>query len=312
MVARKLHPQPGGVYGYENSSLATFRRARDLGLRVVYDIPAPELRYSQALIDAELEKFPELRTPYDRYTARRKEPRIARRRAEWDLADLILVNSHFTRSTYARAGLDCSKALVATLGAPPPVSRDQALAGPPLERPLSLIMAGNFTVQKGAHYVLDAWRSAGLGRNAQLRVFGRVLMPDRILQPMPAGVEFLGSVPQSELFEHFGRADALIFPSLCDGFGMVATEAWSRGLPVITTDRAGVADLLKPGLNGLLIRPADSASIAEAVTWCLTHRSELRAMREAALATAAAWQWSDYRRLHASLLRNAGIFGPAK
>ena len=173
-------------------------------------------------------------------------------------------------------------------------------------------MAGNFTVQKGAHYVLDAWRSAGLGRNVQLRVFGRVLMPDRILQPMPAGVEFLGSVPRSELLEHFGRADALIFPSLCDGFGMVATEAWSRGLPVITTDRAGVADLLKPGLNGLLIRPADSASIAEAVTWCLTHRSELRAMREAALATAAAWQWSDYRRLHASLLRNAGIFGPAK
>jgi glycosyltransferase involved in cell wall biosynthesis len=310
MVARRLHPPPGGVYGYENSSLATFQRARDLGLRVVYDIPAPELGFTQALLDAELDKFPELRTPYHRYTSRREGPRVARRRAEWDLADLILVNSRFTESSYARAGLDCSKVRVATLGAPPPASRDQAIAGAPPDAPLTLIMAGNFTVAKGAHYVLDAWRSAGLGRHARLRVFGRVQMPDRILHPLPAGIEFCGLVSRPELLGHFGRADALMFPTLCDGFGMVATEAWSRGLPVITTDRAGAADLLKPGVNGLLIRPAESASIAEAVTWCLDHRTELRAMREPALATAAAWQWSDYRRLHASYLRNAGIYGP--
>ena len=153
-------------------------------------------------------------------------------------------------------------------------------------------------------------RSAGLGRYAQLHVFGRVVLPDRVLQPPLTGVEFHGSVPQAELLTHYGRADALIFPTLYDGFGMVATEAWSRGLPVITTDRAGAADLLRPGINGLLVRPADAASIAETVTWCLAHRSELRAMREPALATAAAWQWSDYRRLHAAHLRSAGIYGP--
>ena len=87
-----------------------------------------------------------------------------------------------------------------------------------------------------------------------------------------------------------------------------ATEAWSRGLPVITTDRAGAADLLKPHRNGLLIPAGDPAAIVACIEWCLTHRAELHAMREESLATAAGWQWSDYRRTLVSVLRDAGIF----
>jgi hypothetical protein len=33
-------------------------------------------------------------------------------------------------------------------------------------------------------------------------------------------------------------------------------------------------------------------------------------MREGALATAAKWQWSDYRKLHRSILQDAGLFSP--
>jgi glycosyltransferase involved in cell wall biosynthesis len=92
---------------------------------------------------------------------------------------------------------------------------------------------------------------------------------------------------------------------------MVVTEAWSRGLPVITTDRAGASDLLKTGENGLLIRAGDAQAIAEALDWCLSHRKELRAMRDASLATAQRWQWTDYRRRLAEVLREAGLFGSA-
>src|SRR5262249_26474359 len=100
----------------------------------------------------------------------------------------------------------------------------------------------------------------------------------------------------SRLMAEYHAADALVFPTLCDGFGMVVSEAWSRGTPVITTDRAGASDLLRPGYNGLLIPAADAAAIGGAVERCLSHRRELRAMREAAQATAANWHWSDYRR----------------
>ena len=89
---------------------------------------------------------------------------------------------------------------------------------------------------------------------------------------------------------------------------MVATEAWSQGLPVITTNRAGVADFLKDRQNGILIAAGDSHAIQGAIDWCLSHLSELRAMRESSLETAANWQWSDYRRKLAEVLRDSGLF----
>lgn len=311
-VARGLRAKLSAVYGYEHSSLATFQRARELGVRVVYDVPAPDSQFVHALLDREMEKFPELRTAYHRHTANREDRRLARRRAEWQAADVIFVNSKFTRDSYARAGLDCSKVHIVHLGSPPPIARDLALqGGGDSSAPLTLLWAGTFNIRKGAHVLLDAWRAGNLGRHARLRVFGSVSLPDRVVHPLPPGIELCGSIPRTELLEQYRSADALIFPTLCDGFGLVVTEAWSRGVPVITTDRAGAADLLRPNYNGRLIRAGDASAIVAELEWCLAHRAELRAMREAALASAAAWQWSDYRSLHARLLRDAGVFSKA-
>ena len=92
-----------------------------------------------------------------------------------------------------------------------------------------------------------------------------------------------------------GKEDALIFPTLSDGFGMVVTEAFARGLPVITTDRAGASDLVRTRENGLIIRAGDTEAILAALRWCLDDRAKLAAMSLAALETARSWQWSDYR-----------------
>lgn len=308
-VARRLHSGLTGVYGFEFSSLATFRRARVLGLKVIYEVPGPETRFVQGLLAAEMEKFPELRTAYHRHTAAREEERTARRRAEWQTADLIIASSSFTRDSYARAGMDVSKVRVVRLGAPAPAARREAIgAHNRTDGPLQFLWAGTFGIRKGAHHLLQAWKQGDYGRHARLLVFGSVGLPDRVLHPLPSGIELCGSVPRAELMEHYRRADALIFPTLCDGFGMVVNEAWSCGLPVIATERAGVSESLQPGVNGLCIRAGDADAIAAAIDWCLTHRNELRAMREAALATAGAWQWSDFRRAHAAALKEAGVW----
>ncbi|MEX2044700.1 MAG: glycosyltransferase family 4 protein, partial [Opitutus sp.] len=307
-VAKRLHAGLTGVYGYEFGALETFTRARQLGLRVAYDVPAPEPEFVHGLLASEMDRFPELRTAYHRHTARHEAGRTARRRAEWHAADVVIAASTFTRRSFDAAGLDVSKVRIVPYGAPPPVARDAALTGHESGRPPTFIWAGTFSIRKGAHHVIEAWRTSGLGRHARLQVYGAVTLPERVLHPLPDGITLYGSVPRNELMEHYRMADALLFPTLCDGFGMVVTEAWSRGVPVITTDRAGAADLLKPNRNGLLIRAGDPAAIGEAVRWCLDHRGELGAMREPALASAAAWQWSDYRRELAAALDAAGLF----
>jgi glycosyltransferase involved in cell wall biosynthesis len=113
---------------------------------------------------------------------------------------------------------------------------------------------------------------------------------------VPATVNISGTVPHAQLFEHYRAADVLVFPTLCDGFGMVITEAFAQGLPVITTNRAGASDLVRDKKNGLIVQAGSVSALVEALEWCLTHRAELRFMRRAALETAASWQWHDFRR----------------
>jgi len=311
LVSRGLHRGLTGVYGFEYSSRFTFERARGLGLRVAYDTPAPEPRFVRQVLETEVGRFPELRTPYHRYTARLEDERTAHRHAEWRCADVVIAASNYTKGSFVRSGFDVGKVQVIPYGAPPVAAGDEALRGgsAPDARP-TFLWAGTFGVRKGAHYLLDAWRAGEFGRRARLRVFGAVELPDRVLRPLPEGVELHGSIPRNELMARYRESDALMFPTLCDGFGMVATEAWSCGLPVVTTPCAGAADLLKAGQNGLLVRAADAGSIRETIDWCLSHRQELRAMREASVATARNWQWADYRRTLAAALRGAQLFGP--
>jgi glycosyltransferase involved in cell wall biosynthesis len=276
-------------------------------------MPAPESEFAHKVLDAEMARFPELKTPYHSYTAKLEGRRTEHRRAEWHLADVVIAASSYIKKSFAVAGLDVAKVRVIPFGAPAVAPKDSAFKGcRPLTDPPVFLWAGTFGIRKGAHYLIDAWRRADFGRHARLKVYGTVALPERALKPLPDGIELCGTVSRSELMAQYVASDALIFPTLSDGFGMVVTEAWSCGLPVITTDGAGAADLLKPSRNGLLIPAGSSDSIIEALDWCLQHRTELRSMREGARETAARWQWQDYRLSLARTLREAELFGAAR
>lgn len=296
-VARSLHSGLAGVYGFEYGSRRTFERARELGLRVAYEMPAPEPIFVQQLLQEEIRKFPELDTPYARHVARREAMWIAHRRKEWDCADLVIAASRFTADSYARAGWGAEKIRIVPLGAPEAVSGDAASKGGTGGKgKLRILWAGTFNIRKGAHYALEAWRIHKLGEVAELHVFGAQALPGRRLKDLPPNVTMHGSIPRERLLPEFERADALLFPTLCDGFGMVVTEAWSRGLPVITTQRAGAAERMEPGRSGWLIEPGSAEEIAGAIRRAAADRSALRAMRTGAREAALARTWADYRR----------------
>jgi glycosyltransferase involved in cell wall biosynthesis len=169
--------------------------------------------------------------------------------------------------------------------------------------------AGTFSLRKGAHYLLEAWHLLNAGRTATLDVYGQLQVPPCLSAAVPDTVNFHGSVPKPMLFEAYRSGDVLVFPTLSDGFGLVVAEAMAHGLPVITTDQAGAADLVSPD-NGRIVPAADPRALADALRWCLDNRERLQAMRPHALDTARRRQWPDYRReLIAALdtgLRRAG------
>lgn len=295
-VSRQVTPAYTAVYGYEHASLATFKAAKARGVACIYDVPAPEHEFVQTLLQQELETNPEANTPYYDYIKQHQQRRTQRRRQEWELADIVMANSNFTKASYAAAGLDTEKVRVLPLGAPPVVPAGVA-GGTSVSEPCRCLWAGSFSIRKGAHYFLQAWQQLQPGDQATLEIFGAMGLPASLVQDLPDSVQISGTVPRSQLFEIYQQADVLVFPTLCDGFGMVVTEAFAHGLPVITTTQAGASDLVRHGENGLVVPARDVEALTEALAWCITHRQDLKVMRKAALETAAHWQWSDYRRI---------------
>jgi UDP-glucose:(heptosyl)LPS alpha-1,3-glucosyltransferase len=68
----------------------------------------------------------------------------------------------------------------------------------------------------------------------------------------------------------FAAADAFVFPTVYDPFGLVITEAMASGLPVITSRAAGASELITSGIDGLL---TDEAWDADAIA---AHLGRLR------------------------------------
>jgi glycosyltransferase involved in cell wall biosynthesis len=291
-VARTMLEQCSAIYSYEYTCLESFQAAKQRGIARIYEVPSPDHDFVENLLHDELQRYPELTTPYRNYVHTKQAKRTHYRRQEWQLADVVIVNSQFTKRSYAAAGLDVSKVHVIPLGAPPVQAEIPECK---TQDGFRFLWAGTFSIRKGAHYLLQAWKQIQPS-HARLDVYGAMGLPSILLQDLPDSTYLLSTVSQSELFKLYQQADVLVFPTLCDGFGMVITEAFAQGLPVITTDRAGASDLVRHGENGLIVPAGNAEALAEAMNWCLTHPQELQSMREAARETAAYWQWSDFRK----------------
>jgi UDP-glucose:(heptosyl)LPS alpha-1,3-glucosyltransferase len=59
--------------------------------------------------------------------------------------------------------------------------------------------------------------------------------------------------PTFEIEKYYAAADLFVFPSTYDSFGMVLLEAMAAGLPVITSDRAGAAELIEHSTDGFVL-----------------------------------------------------------
>jgi glycosyltransferase involved in cell wall biosynthesis len=93
----------------------------------------------------------------------------------------------------------------------------------------------------------------------------------------PGMVQFPGFVQREELPCFYGLAEAFVFPTHSDPWGLVVNEAMACDLPVITSSVAGcAADLVTDGWNGRIVAPRDIAKVAIAMQE-LADKPQLRA-----------------------------------
>src|SRR5258708_18218399 len=79
-------------------------------------------------------------------------------------------------------------------------------------------------------------------------------------------------------------AMAVIVPSeWYESFGLVVTEAYAEGTPVLASNIGALAELVLPGRTGLLFEAGNAADLAARVSWACSHRDDLAAMGRQAL-----------------------------
>lgn len=282
-----------GFIGTEHQSLVSLQMARQLGKPGVVIFTSPHHTAYEKWVTPEYQRYPALATALGGVIAGRSQHRNARRDAEMKLAAFTLCNSGFTARTLIDGGGDPQRMIAVPLGCPA-VSELAPRSKAP--RPVRFLHSGRLAVNKGGLYLLEAWRQFGRTPGVELHLCGEVKLPNSLLQNLPNNVHFHGHLSVNDLEAAYDQADCLVFPTLCDGFGLVVSEALARGVPVITTTNAGAADLIRPQENGLIVPPADTGRLVEAFDWVMTHRRDLPSMSEAAWQTARNWSWAHFRR----------------
>ncbi|MDP7476848.1 MAG: glycosyltransferase family 1 protein [Candidatus Peribacteraceae bacterium] len=103
------------------------------------------------------------------------------------------------------------------------------------------------------------------------------------------GVEWRDYVPDAEYQTLLKTATILAFPSLYEGFGMQVLDALQRGIPVLTSDRGSLGEVV--GSAAVTIDPESEKSIADGITSLLENNDLYDQMVEAGPTQAAQFSW---------------------
>jgi glycosyltransferase involved in cell wall biosynthesis len=108
-------------------------------------------------------------------------------------------------------------------------------------------------------------------------------------------VRFEGWLSEGEIEGLWGLADAFVYPSLYEGFGLPVLEAMARGVPVACADTSSLPEVA--GDAALLFDPRSEPAIAQAVERLLGDPLLARDLRERGLARARLFGWERTARL---------------
>ncbi len=97
-----------------------------------------------------------------------------------------------------------------------------------------------------------------------------------------SALRFEGIMPSDQIRQRIAQAHLLLVPSRYDGWGIVANEALSVGVPVVISDMCGAAELIRPGENGYVFPSEDTDALAACLASYLSDPLQWSKMRQSA------------------------------
>jgi glycosyltransferase involved in cell wall biosynthesis len=238
---------------------------------------------------------------------------LARPRALARRADRVIVLAPPTRGQLVdRWGLDAARIEVIAPGvaaAPAPAAPAPAAPAPAAPAPAPsgpgpyFLAVGALEPRKAPDLLFRAFtaaRAQGLGASLVFAGSGRLAGELRA-----EGVTLLGHVGDAELDALYRGAQALVMPSLLEGYGLPVREALARGTPAVVSD----LPVFGAELNAAIVRvpPGDEAALTEALLRIEREPGLRGALAAAAPGAVAGLSWAQAaRRTRAVLAEAAG------
>lgn len=287
---------------WENSWLPY--QMRHLGLDLVHHLggTVPPLAASRSVLtvyDLQPLTHPERFRPAKRAWLRQALPRSARHAYK-----VLTLSEHVRQHVVRHLGTPADQVVVVPPGVRGARRRDLAAAAAarlrydiPADRELLLYPA--ITYPHKNHAVMVRAMAAVVAKRpeATLVLTGRDGPGDEdvaaLAHELGVGhaVRRLGRLPRGELDALFDAADALVFPSTHEGFGLPLLEAMTRGCPILAADASAIPEIV--GSNGVLIHPHDPDAWADAIIDVLTDPGRHADLAAAATAGLTRFRWDD-------------------
>lgn len=167
-----------------------------------------------------------------------------------------------------------------------------------------ILHVGNIASRKNLVRLVGAFEALA-GSHSQLRLVlaGRLsYRHEEVLEKIAASecrdrIALPGYVPRSELAALYRGAQALVFPSLYEGFGLPALEAMACGTPVIASKRSSLPEVV--GKAGLLVNPESGEEIAGTIDRLLSDSALRERLSQAGPRRAGEFSWK--RTAHETL-----------
>lgn len=188
--------------------------------------------------------------------------------------------------TYARSQLmkvsdpsNWPKYRLAPLGVDPAEFRARPFRRRP--RRWEILCVGRLTPAKGQMILLQALKIlVAENRDIHCRLVGdgpdRASLTAFAARELPRGaVTFEGAVNSDRVPDYLYRTDIFVLPSFAEGVPVALMEAMSMEVPCVSTMIAGIPELIRHGVDGLLVSPSDETELA-ATVGLLMEDEELR------------------------------------
>lgn len=221
---------------------------------------------------------------------------VERELASYEVADVISVPSRHVEESFLEEGLRPGQLFRNPYGV------DLSMFKPtesPSATPPTVIMAGTWSLQKGADILLEAWRALPGVRLMHVGPDGDIPFP------VANGFEHVAQVPQWRLRSCYSRAHLCVLPSRQDGLSLVLPQALACGLPIVCTDRTGGEDL-----RGLVREPwmvtvvpsGDPDALRRGLLVVLAKATEMEGVRDVLGGKRVALSWKAYGERYAAKL----------